>query len=99
MKEIFDWLREQISANKHSFGVKGLDGFHRVENVVSVVQLNRIINEAEAKREADCCEWKGYGGEVVIVSPHTGVMFDNFPRIKNVYCNTCGKRIKIREVE
>lgn len=38
------------------------------------------------------CEWKcdalGF-----IINPHTKWMFNNEPRMKNVYCNTCGKKI------
>lgn len=99
MKKIFYWMREQINGkivksptnNEHWF---------RDECVRNNAYANAIdiIDEAEAKWEADCCEWKGKKndmlglykttcGNLSIVNPYWN------------FCPYCGKRIKISEVE
>ena len=40
------------------------------------------------------CEWKSEK-DMFIQNPHNGRMFSNEPSMKNIYCNTCGKKIKI----
>ena len=44
----------------------------------------------------DVCEWKGKEKEY-IQNPHTKRLFSNEPSMKNVHCNTCGKKIKVVE--
>lgn len=45
----------------------------------------------------DVCEWKlEYEGRFII-NPHTNRGFSNEESMKNVYCNTCGKKIKVVE--
>ena len=44
----------------------------------------------------DVCEWKGKEKEY-IQNPHTKRLYSNEPSMKNVYCNTCGKKIKVVE--
>ena len=90
MKQIFDWLREQIGDRKENCSSITMIDVNRVHN---------IIDEAEAKWEADCCTWKKSEVYGYIKNPHTGRIFSNEPSMQNVYCNTCGKRIKISEVE
>lgn len=102
MKQIFDWLRGQIETKAFRQGFSN-DVFVRVEDV------GNIINEAEAKWEADCCEWK--------LEENTGIAWHcadekcstyNSSYIKNLrivledfdcICPYCGKPIKISEVE
>ena len=43
----------------------------------------------------DVCEWKSESDGEFIRNPHTRRTFSNEPSMKNVYCNTCGKKIKI----
>ena len=105
MKQIFDWLREQIAENTFN-GIS--------ENGVVVVPLihsnvaKLIINEAEAKWEADCCEWK--------FEKNTGLVWHcenecesyniSYQRELKTFleefkckCPHCKKPIKISEVE
>ena len=49
---------------------------------------------AKAEYGNDVCEWKNEKG-IFIQNPHTGRKFSNEPSMKNVYCNTCGKKIKV----
>ena len=45
----------------------------------------------------DVCEWKSASDGEFIKNPHTKRLFSNEPSMKNVYCNTCGKKIKVVE--
>lgn len=47
----------------------------------------------------DVCEWKSVRNGEFIQNPHTKRLFSNEPSMKNVYCNTCGKKIKAGEQE
>ena len=106
MKQIFDWLREQIE-NKSNYepvdydycdmACSGEQGFIAREDALDA------INEAEAKWEAECCEWhfaKGGYYKTVIASPHKEFISLNTSDLKSQpYCGHCGKPIKIAEVE
>ena len=43
----------------------------------------------------DVCEWKSVRNGEFIQNPHTKRLYSNEPSMRNVYCNTCGKKIKI----
>ena len=43
----------------------------------------------------DFCEWKSASDGELIRNPHTKRLCSNEPSMKNVYCNTCGKKIKV----
>ena len=43
------------------------------------------------------CEWKSTSDREFIQNPHTNRLYSNEPSMKNVYCNTCGKKIKVVE--
>ena len=45
----------------------------------------------------DVCEWKSVSDGEFIQNPHTKRLYSNEPSMKNVYCNTCGKKIKVVE--
>ena len=93
MKQIFDWLREQIVHTAE-------DVSPNMDKLLVMYNVEKLLNEAEAKWEAECCIWtkpsKEHG---FIKNPHTGRIFSNEPSMQNFYCNTCGKPIKISEVE
>lgn len=42
----------------------------------------------------DVCEWKSISDGEFIQNPHTKRLYSNEPSMKNIYCNTCGKKIK-----
>jgi hypothetical protein len=54
MKQIFDWLREQID-KKSINGISESGAF--VTSFIHSKIAKLCIDEAEAKWEADCCEW------------------------------------------
>lgn len=43
----------------------------------------------------DVCEWKSASDGEFIQNPHTKRLYSNEPSVQNVYCNTCGKKIKV----
>ena len=43
----------------------------------------------------DVCEWKSVSDGEFIQNPHTKRLYSNEPSMQNVYCNTCGKKIKV----
>ena len=95
MKQIFDWLREQIKNRK----AKNDFLEDRVWNHAIRVCIE-IIDEAEAKWEQDCCEWKRVGltENPRYVSAHDLWEVLTDAELWNV-CPYCGKRIKILEVD
>jgi hypothetical protein len=44
--------------------------------------------------EEDWCIWKVLHEGCFIQNPHTKRLFSNEESMQNVYCNTCGKKIK-----
>ena len=56
---------------------------------------NIILRKYEENKADDVCEWKSESDGEFIRNPHTRRTFSNEPSMKNVYCNTCGKKIKI----
>ena len=58
-----------------------------------------FIDYVDGKREIgvsyDVCEWKSVSEGEFIQNPHTKRLYSNEVSMKNVYCNTCGKKIKI----
>ena len=58
---------------------------------------NKVIEIVQQCGVADdVCEWKGKEKEF-IQNPHTRRLYSNELSMKNVYCNTCGKKIKVVE--
>ena len=96
MKKIFDWLREQVNDGREFEHDERNECFNNALDYAI-----RRVDEAEAKWEADCCEWK-YDKGSDISYPHYATTCGN--SVKNIcsghtYCGYCGKPIKIVEVE
>lgn len=104
MKQIFDWLREQIKdreitadfRTKEMIKNKDADGFEiQAGKLMAFLETLTLINEAEAKWEKDCCIR-------VVGKPFTsscGQKWDKWTDVGEPYCSKCGKRTKIVEVE
>lgn len=95
MKHIFDWLREQIEENSAVEFVNDGACFNYIPKILA----ENIINEAEAKWESDCCEWKQYETKY-------GTRYQNCRATEQPidifgfkFCPYCGKPIKNSEVE
>ena len=95
MKQIFVWLREQINDAHRNFRIGGSRFMYFVDAV-------DIINEAEAKWEAECCEWKRSPIELWTFDSSCGYYLEvqNSDDVRDFnFCPYCGKPIKISEVE
>ena len=59
MKEIFDWLREQIKESMVELIPLAVPRTERsYGKELAFTRSLAIVDEAEAKWEKDCCEWK-----------------------------------------
>ena len=69
----------------------GLDNFLKAYNS----ELLRIVKQGGVSD--DVCEWESASDGEFIQNPHTKRLYSNEPSMQNVYCNTCGKKIKVVE--
>lgn len=58
-----------------------------VDDLIEIVKQGGVAD--------DVCEWKSVSDGEFIQNPHTKRLYSNEPSMKNVYCNTCGKNIRI----
>lgn len=95
MKQIFDWMREQLEEllREPSYRHNG-DDFN-----TGIVDAESILDEAEAKWEAECCKWKHREHYVNCFCKCYGIMVEHDWAIGFKFCPYCGKPIKISEVE
>lgn len=107
MKQIFEWLRKQMQ-NRIAYNESCHEEFKDSKMaLIYEVQQNAwknalaIVDEAEAKWEADCCTWKKniyfFGGHDYSSGCGTRIPLNSLEYHK--YCPFCGKPIKISEVE
>ena len=91
MKKIFDWLREQIVFTAER-------AVPNKDKLLVLCTVERFINEAEAKWEAECCVINHFNGNRIVVEVHGNQFYrrcvDGWK-----FCPYCGKPIKISEVE
>lgn len=101
MKQIFDWLREQMQ-------IKSDIIHHNWEETNDEKQFKchtayddtiRMVDEAEAKWEADCCIWEHRKHYANCLCKCNGIMVEHDLAIGFTTCPYCGKPIKISEVE
>ena len=60
-------------------------------------EYNIILRKYEENKADDVCEWKSASDGEFIQNPHKKRLYSNEPSMQNVYCNTCGKKIKVVE--
>lgn len=65
------------------------EGARAYDNAIEIVKQGGVSD--------DVCEWKSIRDGEFIQNPHTRRTFSNEPSMQNVYCNTCGKKIKVVE--
>ena len=82
--------------------VEELEEKARTVNVIGYGTIYEAINKDVAIEivqqggvSDDVCEWKLVSDGEFIKNPHTKRLYSNEPSMQNVYCNTCGKKIKI----
>ena len=58
-----------------------------LEKAIEIIKQNGVSEGV--------CEWKCVSDGEFIQNPHTKRLYSNEPGMQNVYCNTCGKKIKV----
>lgn len=59
----------------------------------------QTVSDKEETNTSYMCEWREIIGfdYMYIKNPHTNRLYSNEQSMKNIYCNTCGKKIKVVE--
>ena len=107
MKQIFDWLREQMQSKANLYRecpseacwIRTSRDCEKCDlKSLEVREIFDLINEAEAKWESDCCEWTFMEGVEDCRCGCNGYHVDYMVATKYNFCPYCGKPIKISEV-
>ena len=73
------------------------DGINLYEEVAEIPTEEAIEIVKQGGVFDDVCEWKSASDGEFIQNPHTKRLYSNEPSMQSVYCNTCGKKIKVVE--
>ena len=85
-----DKVVEEIIEEAHNTIVDfKLDKYIYTRKAIEIVKQGGVSD--------DVCEWKSASDGEFIQNPHTKRLYSNEPSMKNLYCNTCGKKIKEME--
>ena len=85
--EQLEEIRVKKTCNKEKCDAKVLCRICVVDDAIEIVKQGGVSD--------DVCEWKSVSNGEFIQNPHTKRLYSNEPNMRNVYCNTCGKKIKI----
>ena len=85
--EKLEEIRAKKTCNKEKCDTKELCRICVVDDAIEIVKQGGVSD--------DVCEWKSVSNGEFIQNPHTKRLYSNEPSMRNVYCNTCGKKIKI----
>lgn len=82
-------IRAKKTCNKEKCDTKEICRICVVDDAIEIVKQGGVFD--------DVCEWKSASDGEFIQNPHTKRLYSNEPSMQNVYCNTCGKKIKAVE--
>ena len=85
--EELELIRAKKTCNKEKCDTKELCRICVVDDAIEIVKRGGVFD--------DVCEWKSASDGEFIQNPHTKRLYSNEPSMQNVYCNTCGKKIKV----
>ena len=80
-------IREKKTCNKEKCDTKEICRICVVDDAIEIVKQGGVFD--------DVCKWKSASDGEFIQNPHTKRLYSNEPSMQNVYCNTCGKKIKV----
>ena len=80
-------IRAKKTCNKEKCDTKEICRMCVVDDAIEIVKQGGVFD--------DVCEWKSASDGEFIQNPHTKRLYSNEPSMQNVYCNTCGKKIKV----
>lgn len=87
--EKLEKIRVKETCNKEKCDTKEICRICVVDDAIEIVKQGGVFD--------DVCEWKSASDGEFIQNPHTKRLYSNEPSMQNVYCNTCGKKIKVVE--
>ena len=87
--EKLERIRAKKTCNKEKCDTKEICRICVVDDAIEIVKQGGVFD--------DVCEWKSASDGEFIQNPHTKRLYSNEPSMQNVYCNTCGKKIKVVE--
>ena len=82
-------IRAKKTCNKEKCDTKEICRICVVDDAIEIVKQGGVSD--------DVCEWQSISDGEFIQNPHTKRLYSNEPSMQNVYCNTCGKKIKVVE--
>ena len=85
--EQLERIRAKKTCNKEKCDTKEICRICVVDDAIEIVKQGGVFD--------DVCEWKSASDGEFIQNTHTKRLYSNEPSMQNVYCNTCGKKIKI----
>ena len=85
--EQLEKIRLKKTCNKEKCDTKEICRICVVDDAIEIVKRGGVFD--------DVCEWKSASDGEFIQNPHTKRLYSNEPSMQNVYCNTCGKKIKV----
>ena len=85
--EKLEKIRVKETCNKEKCDTKEICRICVVDDVIEIVKRGGVFD--------DVCEWQSISDGEFIQNPHTKRLYSNEPSMQNVYCNTCGKKIKV----
>ena len=80
-------IRAKKTCNKEKCDTKEICRICVVDDAIEIVKQGGVFD--------DVCEWKSASDGEFIQNPHTKRLYSNEPSMQSVYCNTCGKKIKV----
>lgn len=94
-----DKIVKELEENASRYTKKYLTPYgnngYRDTRAISVHKAIEIVKQSGVSN--DVCEWESVSDGEFIQNPHTKRLYSNEPSMQNVYCNTCGKKIKVVE--
>ena len=85
--EKLEKIRAKKTCNTEKCDTKEICSICVVDDAIEIVKQGGVFD--------DVCEWKSASDGEFIQNPHTKRLYSNEPSMQNVYCNTCGKKIKV----
>lgn len=83
-----DKVVEELKLHSFEFGTDSIPAHYvRLNDAIEIVNQGGTYD--------DVCEWRSVIDGEFIQNTHTKRLYSNEPSMQNVYCNTCGKKIKI----
>ena len=98
VEKVVEELEERKALHERLVDYETKNGtvIEKYQHIKAIDVLNDAIEIVkQCGTSDDVCEWESASDGEFIKNPHTNRLYSNEPSMQNVYCNTCGKKIKI----